>query len=770
MKEPVVHRAGSIDHTFLHEAEHVFYINAESARKRRSHLEAQLSLLWAPEQIHRAPAFTATSLPDLRACASDSGPEWERFTDAVRERQLGNWSGNDQYSVTHRNSTLAKLATVCSHVRAIVQVHSLPADAPYALILEDDADFALFPTWTTSLADIVRRLPSDWDLVQVGYLDWDKHDFDRSDTLAELVAEGINNRSRKRGGDKRLPLIVNEQRFGAGAYLVSRRGAERILAAVQWDGQGFNFTNMHKHCVTRLTADRCLLGFGPHESKNPEDVFLRPMINTSQLVYPPLVVFSGPFAQSQIQQVVKVHDIKAHLSTCLHVGAGLLGWSVANLDRQQATGITADASVIRSRPFTFLQIIKHAAPHHQTMWVRRKMGSEQGETTFAPNRARSLSLGTIVTAADVRAKEALMAAWSRKLAPGSTCMATGEAMPTAIGLCWGGLVSPSNTTCCPLSCGQCSRESWCSTLPGGSQRCCEDEIKLTGVVCGASDQTACLLPAARQAAGAAAGTGATGTATGTLRLALTAAHTSAAKSIPLHQTDPTRLRILGIGLGSTGTTSIYTRLCQLGFAASHWTSVCHNPLGARMQNANVTSELSRMGGIEKSSRKLKVAGLALNVELLEMMYCAEGNAVPATDKHNCSSDKWETRFYDVLGEFLESGIEAVTDTPFSYFVPELIQAFPGARVLLSDRNATAWAERRIAAHANDISGTGGDVICKNYHEIIRHGGSPFHITHCLEGTRRISDGLRVVIGIPQVRSDEGLLVFGPGGLAEPLDW
>ena len=189
-----------------------------------------------------------------------------------------------------------------------------------------------------------------------------------------------------------------------------------------------------------------------------------------------------------------------------------------------------------------------------------------------------------------------------------------------------------------------------------------------------------------------------------------------------------------------------------------------------MQNANVTSELSRMGGIEKSSRKLKVAGLALNVELLEMMYCAEGNAVPATDKHKCSSDKWETRFYDVLGEFLESGIEAVSDTPFSYFVPELIQAFPGARVLLSDRNATAWAERRIAAHANDISGTGGDVICKNYHEIIRHGGSPFHITHCLEGTRRISDGLRVVIGIPQVRSDEGLLVFGPGGLAEPLDW
>ena len=136
-----------------------------------------------------------------------------------------------------------------------------------------------------------------------------------------------------------------------------------------------------------------------------------------------------------------------------------------------------------------------------------------------------------------------------------------------------------------------------------------------------------------------------------------------------------------------------------------------------------------------------------------MMYCAEGNAVPATDKHNCSSDKWETRFYDVLGEFLESGIEAVTDTPFSYFVPELIQAFPGARVLLSDRNATAWAERRIVSHENDISGTGGDVICKNYHEIIRHGGSPFHITHCLKGTRRISDGLRVVIGIPQVRSD-----------------
>jgi hypothetical protein len=61
---------------------------------------------------------------------------------------------------------------------------------------------------------------------------------------------------------------------------------------------------------------------------------------------------------------------------------------------------------------------------------------------------------------------------------------------------------------------------------------------------------------------------------------------------------------------------------------------------------------------------------------------------------------------DALWSVLQQHVEAVVDTPVSYIYDELRVAFPNATVLLSTRNATAWAASRLAHHGATA------LICK----------------------------------------------------------
>eukprot|EP00927_Polykrikos_kofoidii_P005887 TRINITY_DN12355_c0_g1_i3.p1 TRINITY_DN12355_c0_g1~~TRINITY_DN12355_c0_g1_i3.p1 ORF type:complete len:411 (+),score=38.38 TRINITY_DN12355_c0_g1_i3:34-1233(+) len=133
------------------------------------------------------------------------------------------------------------LGCLLSHLRAIKSAYDLGLD--YALILESDALPDLAPWWPQSLEEYISTLPEGWQASQLAWT-----------TLPGQASE-------KYSGVRRAAQFVQVPSFGSVAYLIHRRGMDRIVSRL-WDMKRgkFNLLPLLSSC-TYPTSDDCLLSF-----------------------------------------------------------------------------------------------------------------------------------------------------------------------------------------------------------------------------------------------------------------------------------------------------------------------------------------------------------------------------------------------------------------------------------------------------------------------------------------------------------------------------
>ena len=165
----------------------VFVINLDTSRERMAQIET------ASEKAGLS--LTRVAAIDGRV---EDGTRWEGFDDAAFRRRNG------------RNALPGEIGCYRSHLKALDRF--VQSGAPHGLILEDDA----LPTADTAsrIAAIIDAAP-DADVIR----------------LISHRNRGFIARTETSAGD-RLGTTLTGPQGSAAAYLVSRRGAERLLATL----------------------------------------------------------------------------------------------------------------------------------------------------------------------------------------------------------------------------------------------------------------------------------------------------------------------------------------------------------------------------------------------------------------------------------------------------------------------------------------------------------------------------------------------------------
>lgn len=113
-----------------------------------------------------------------------------------------------------------ELGCLLSHIKALFYVYH--TKHPAALILEDDIDFSCVGLWGESLSSLIRRVPPDWDFIQL----------QRMEDFCFMRDQGAT-KTHMRSLYKRLN---NKTCYGTAAYLVSKRFAGRFYKSLSNDG------------------------------------------------------------------------------------------------------------------------------------------------------------------------------------------------------------------------------------------------------------------------------------------------------------------------------------------------------------------------------------------------------------------------------------------------------------------------------------------------------------------------------------------------------
>jgi GR25 family glycosyltransferase involved in LPS biosynthesis len=112
-----------------------------------------------------------------------------------------------QDAAVQRRVSASEIGCLLSHLKAIGFIHSMPTSSSPVMVLEDDADFSSVGLWSDSLTSLARRLPHDWNFVQV------------SAACPDFPSVDPNNKS----------LIIQRTRnhcFSAAAYMISKKAID----------------------------------------------------------------------------------------------------------------------------------------------------------------------------------------------------------------------------------------------------------------------------------------------------------------------------------------------------------------------------------------------------------------------------------------------------------------------------------------------------------------------------------------------------------------
>jgi hypothetical protein len=169
---------------------------------------------------------------------------------------------------------------------------------------------------------------------------------------------------------------------------------------------------------------------------------------------------------------------------------------------------------------------------------------------------------------------------------------------------------------------------------------------------------------------------------------------------------------IGAGLGTSGTTTLFQAMCNLGFPSVHYKRYCIRV------DLNHTIEKSLNVGVEAHFRVLqtfdRLKNCSKNSRINGANTCPDYNAV-------------HLRLLKEVATVVKSGLMFVIDTPYSFLVPYLrkIAKTEGLRdiVILTERDPKKWAISRILQHRKEA-----DVMCQRVE-------SAFDLQTCLQNEK-----------------------------------
>jgi GR25 family glycosyltransferase involved in LPS biosynthesis len=164
----------------------IYWINLDRSIDRRANMES----------MFRDPVFAG--IPIIRINAVDGKAS---NIDEILNTKLEGMK-SDKFTKVEYACTLSHLETIKTF---------LNTNYKNALIMEDDMTLELKPYWKKSVKQIIQNAPSDWEVIQLTY------------TILNVKPKLLYTKN-----DGIL--------FSAGAYIINRRGATKIL----------NYSNKHK--------------------------------------------------------------------------------------------------------------------------------------------------------------------------------------------------------------------------------------------------------------------------------------------------------------------------------------------------------------------------------------------------------------------------------------------------------------------------------------------------------------------------------------------
>lgn len=137
----------------------IFAINLPRSKERRRHIRRQAD-------VHDLNLFLFTAVDGKHVQRPDRGTavvsDWNGGWTVIARDATG-----EAGSEFDRRSN-AEIACTLSHCLALLNVaESSLADNVVVMVIEDDASFDLRPAWNHSIANLVDRLPSDWDFLSL---------------------------------------------------------------------------------------------------------------------------------------------------------------------------------------------------------------------------------------------------------------------------------------------------------------------------------------------------------------------------------------------------------------------------------------------------------------------------------------------------------------------------------------------------------------------------------------------------------------------------
>ena len=260
----------------------VLYINLDRSKDRKVAFEAQMRR-FKVKTFKRVPAF------DGRKIFSDA---------ALRARTVELPKDMKQSS--------GEIGCSLSHLRAAEM--ALDIDAPYVLVMEDDIHLTFYERWRTSIEEIVRQAPKDWQVLQLT--------INNVRVLRTLMGLGA-------------PFVPwRKNHWSTGAYLINRKGCQRTV---------------NEFCQTGKKA----------HYKLPGGV---------QLVSD-VLMYNGPGAYTYTRPLLD-HEIKestihqGHVESCHRQAAELSAAFYERMDVVWAGGDDGRQGSAADRPAGFLDVLK----------------------------------------------------------------------------------------------------------------------------------------------------------------------------------------------------------------------------------------------------------------------------------------------------------------------------------------------------------------------------------------------------------------------------
>jgi GR25 family glycosyltransferase involved in LPS biosynthesis len=197
----------------------VFYINLDRSKDKREKIENQLKLYF--NNYYRISGVDGSKLyPNI-------------YNNKITKNVTYNLQ--DFKTTKQRGKSSSVIGCLLSHIKTILLVDEKGYDN--AVILEDDTDLQYIPKWDTTIENIIREAPKDWDIIKL---------FTSNEKKQNENIELFNKKIKYR----KLPQNNIESEWSTGCYIINKRGVSKIMKDIQ-----NNEFKIDKHKYKHFVAD-----------------------------------------------------------------------------------------------------------------------------------------------------------------------------------------------------------------------------------------------------------------------------------------------------------------------------------------------------------------------------------------------------------------------------------------------------------------------------------------------------------------------------------